>query len=371
MKSILSISCNDQGISWGPAVHFLELWSAFTYLFPLDYHVRGLAPSWTGRECILPPRFELTRISVPGIPRFRQIVFDLAAAGQILCCRSDVVYLRLSSFHLFTILALALKGKPYVVELNGISDADSRSGGKAGWYRRLAAWQHRRLIRRCAAAVAVSRSIAEHAFSTGARYVRVIQNRVSPDLFQVPQKPYQPDSVTVLYVGTYTPWDGADRIPSLAGSFPQIAFWMVGDGERRPEIQRNSPKNVRFLGTVDYSRLREYYRQADAGIVLYEEGRHRLVEVSSLKSLEYMAAGLPIFSTDVPGQEFIREHNIGVLSPISRLEEGFTGFLQRLQQLKANVDRYRSTHKRQYSWQGAARETEQVILHVIDEDGMN
>jgi hypothetical protein len=51
MKNILTISNNDQGISWGPAVHYLELWNAVTKQTN-RFDIEGFVPSWTKRPFI-------------------------------------------------------------------------------------------------------------------------------------------------------------------------------------------------------------------------------------------------------------------------------------------------------------------------------
>jgi len=140
---------------------------------------------------------------------------------------------------------------------------------------------------------------------------------------------------------------------------------MVGDGNRRKSIQECSPVNMTYTGTVPYSRLPDYYEKADAGIVLYEHERHRSVQLSSMKVLEYMAAGLPIFSTNVPGQEFIEIHGIGRLARNDNISEEFRQFLAEIPRYRNNVNEYRKTIGKAYSWLEAARITERAIREVL------
>jgi glycosyltransferase involved in cell wall biosynthesis len=114
-------------------------------------------------------------------------------------------------------------------------------------------------------------------------------------------------------VGTFTPWDGAEKIKDLAECYTNIEFLLVGDGPGRTKIQNDAPKNMLFTGMVNYSELPALYADSDAAIVIYEFERHRNVELSSIKTLEYLASRLPVFSTDVPGQEMIKKRDFGYL----------------------------------------------------------
>jgi glycosyltransferase involved in cell wall biosynthesis len=365
MKRILTVSSNDQGISWGPAVHFLELWNAFSGRFGGQYRILGLVPSWTGLPTIKPPVFKLRRVQVPNIGMLRQAVFDLAAAIWIVLYRKSLIYVRLSYFHPFVIAALAIIGRPFCLEMNGISFSDSHSAGRSVWYKLWTHKQERYLVRKASVVLAVSKSIAKHAREVGAKRVQVVPNSVNPDLFLIRQKPALGPRIRIIYVGTFTSWDGAERIPELARSFPEVEFVTIGDGKRRPTIEEHSPPNVIYIGAVPYMELGKHYAEADAGIVLYEQERHTRVELSSLKVLEYMAAGLPIFSTNVPGQEFIATHAIGRLVRGEDLTRDFSLFLSDLARYKLNVEEYRRTIGQRYRWVHAALITEKAIAQFL------
>jgi glycosyltransferase involved in cell wall biosynthesis len=367
---ILTISSNDQGISWGPAVHYLELWNAFAESFRSTWEIRGLVPSWTGLPCIKTPIFRLRQVRVPNVGMLRQVFFDLAAAFRILVARRGmIIYIRLSSFHLLVMAALWLTGRPFCLEMNGIAASDSQSAGRSSRFRRWALAQELWLVRTSTLVLAVSGSIAEYAERVGAQRVKVIPNSVSPDFFRIRRISAAGEPVRIIYVGTYTSWDGSDRLPELARRFPKVRFIMVGDGARRREIEGRSPGNMQYLGAVAYSELPGHYGSVDAGIVLYERERHKTVELSSMKVQEYVAAGLPVFSTDVPGQEFIEEQGIGVLARNDDVGEEFAGFLSALPELKRRVEEYRRGKGRQHSWEDAARLTEQAIVAAWSERG--
>jgi glycosyltransferase involved in cell wall biosynthesis len=279
-----------------------------------------------------------------------------------LLSKSKIIYIRLSQFHVFSIIALKLTGSKPVLELNGILEDDAISAAKSSWFRWLVKTQERLLIRQASAVIAVSDNIAKKATHLGTKNVFTIKNGVSENFYAVRQRPRNPDdALVVIYVGTFTPWDGAIYIPKLARLFPEIKFLMIGDGGDRKKVEAESPSNMEFVGYVEYSKLPKYLSQADAGIVLYEEERHKTVELSSLKTLEYMAAGLAIFTTDVPGQEFIAQNGIGKTVHFNNLEDEFRDFISNIDVYKKNAEVYRQTQGKKFGWNETARLTIEII----------
>jgi hypothetical protein len=123
-RKIVTITFNDLSISWGPAVHYLELWDSFYNLFNNQYEIIGYAPYWENNSTIIPVKFNLNKIKVPNIPLVRQLYFDFILAFTLIKHRLDIVYIRMSSYSILTFFALKLlKIKP-ILELNGISEYD-------------------------------------------------------------------------------------------------------------------------------------------------------------------------------------------------------------------------------------------------------
>ena len=368
---ILTITYNDQGISWGPAVHFLELWNSVSRGHSEEVEVIGIAPSWTGQAPIIPPLFTLKAIWVPNIPLLRQLVFDAIASAYIVKHRKDVIYLR-SSQSFFSLFFIALFRVPLVLELNGIAKADISnqrmkktktdvlfSGIKA------LCGRHRQevfLIKRAKLCIAVTKSIKQYADDAGAQKCIHVENGVSHRFFEIESDGASRSRPTVIYVGTFTPWDGAQHIPGLARQFPKVDFLVVGDGHLRSEIESDAPANVEFTGYQDYAGLVNCYSQADAGLVLYEASmRNNTVGSSSMKIKEYLASGLPIFTTRLPGHEFIEESGIGRTIDIENLEQDFRSFLADLQTHQNHVAAFRVRERSNISWDGAARKTVAAI----------
>ena len=83
MKRVITITYNDLGISWGPAIHFLELWNNFAKNNP-EITVIGISPSWTKRKCILNPLFNHHSIKILDVKGIRQVIYDFRVFLYIL-----------------------------------------------------------------------------------------------------------------------------------------------------------------------------------------------------------------------------------------------------------------------------------------------
>jgi glycosyltransferase involved in cell wall biosynthesis len=366
---IITITYNDLGISYGPAIHFLELWNSVSAI-GAGVEVEGLSPSWTARRPILAARFKLRQVRVPNVGTIRQVIYDWRVALRLLwqAAATDVIYLRLSQFHFFTTLVLKFKKNVTFLEVNGLLVDDAISANRGALFKSFVQWQERALMRRADGIVSVSKGISDvirQAYRPAGALI-TLRNGVGEQFFD--DLPSRRSNATgrpkVIYVGTFTPWDGAERLMDLAQAFPGVDFLLVGDGPGRLRLQRNAPPNVSFEGQVSYPELPRYYSQADAGVVLYEVKRHQRVELSSLKTLEYVASGLPVFSTNVPGQEFVAQLGCGVLASEEQLFADFQSFLGLLPVLRAKAQSAREEVRRRYSWENVADLTVQAVRNA-------
>lgn len=360
---LLTITSNDLGISWGPAIHYLELWNEYSGL-PESLSVKGLAPNWTNKEPIIEPRFSLKRVRVPNIGKLRQVIFDLIVFAYLILHskRYQLVYIRVSHWHILQIFFLMVSKKRFFIELNGLAKDDSVSAKKNSWMTRLVCWQEKWFCENASHLICVSKGIertVRRGYKISGRTV-TIRNGVAGQFF-LRDKEWSDEVKVVIYVGTFTPWDGAAKIKEIAVKHPDIEFLMVGDGPGRADVQSRSSSNMIFTGMVDYADLSSLYADADAAIVIYEFERHRKVELSSIKTLEYLASRLPVFSTEVPGQELIKNRGYGYLvSEGESLIKGFDHFLSRYSEYLValrNSDDLETT----IGWRRTAMETKEIM----------
>lgn len=106
---------------------------------------------------------------------------------------------------------------------------------------------------------------------------------------------------------------------------PEMRYILVGEGELKPFLTRFAPPNVEFWGKR--WDVPEIYRAADASL------QPTLAENQSLSTLEAMACGLPVVTTDIPAQAEIITHGLdGFLLPAKA-----TLFAKALRQLQQDI----------------------------------
>ncbi len=351
MRRLATFTFDDLSISNGPSVHFLELWNAVYKLPDSPFALYGYSAQWRDAEPVIKADFNHRRLKVPANKILRYLVSDVLFALKIFRHRNDLVYIRLAAFSCFILLILSLFRIRPIVELNGIIAKDTLLSKRKRVNKVICNLQEKILIRQAGVCIAVSEEIAAHARAVGCMHTVVISNGIAAKYFCLPQK--QHFSGQLVYVGTFTHRDGASKIIELAALFPQYHFHLVGDGPTRMNLESIAGTNVKFYGMIPYASLSEMYRRYDAGIVLYH---HDIDEIglSSLKTLEYLACGLPVFTTRVKGQTFIGEHALGVLTSFDDLVTSFTHFIENFDRWKKNVALYRKEMGRQMIWEKVA-----------------
>ncbi|WP_114390300.1 glycosyltransferase [Notoacmeibacter marinus] len=356
--SILTMTSNDVGINYGPAVHYLELWNEVADLDP-GLHIRGMAPSWSGAGPIIQPNFSLRNFRVY-IPKIRQLLWDLICAGKILVAKEEVIYIRNSSMHLATLAALKIRQKKFLaVELNGLTIPDAQSRGSQNFFTAVSNFCEVNLIKRAQVIFSVTEKIGEYArtLNPTARHVHV-ENGVSKKFFSKRQEidRKQGREIIGIYVGTFTAWDGASQIRTLARSRQDVRFLMIGDGGLRNTIEKDAPGNMEFVGRLPYRDLPEQYSRADFAIVLYEDERHKKLGSSPLKIREYLASRLPIFTSTASGTELVEDIDVGYRSKEGSVTD-FNKFLSKIDHYRTTYSAVSHTLEEQHSWSTVARLT--------------
>lgn len=99
------------------------------------------------------------------------------------------------------------------------------------------------------------------------------------------------------YLGVIASWLDFDLIDRLAAENPHCNIVMVGPLYNVTDVPRRD--NIHYLGFKPYDQLAAYLQVFDVGIIPFKMSS--MVEsVNPIKMWEYMAAGLPIVTTDLP-----------------------------------------------------------------------
>jgi glycosyltransferase involved in cell wall biosynthesis len=125
----------------------------------------------------------------------------------------------------------------------------------------------------------------------------------------------EPDSFTLGSVGRLTEQKGycywIEAMPEIVRDFPQIEFWLIGDGELRGELEQQCERlgirdRVKFLGKR--SDVLSLLRQLDLFVL------PSLWEGLPTVIMESMSQGVPVLATDIPGtREMIEDGKTGWL----------------------------------------------------------
>lgn len=362
MKKINTLTFNDISISYGPNIHYIELWNEFNSISKNEFQINGLCGNWKNASPITNLNFHLKRFHVPDIPKVRQMILDVYFSMYIIQHRNEIFYLRLSNYSLLVWLTLLLFKVRYFIELNGIMEKDTKlfkMGNINSFY---AALQERILINGCRGCIAVTSQIEQFARSKKAKRIITIPNGVSNSFFDIKQK--KESGYDFVFVGSFTPWDGLALIIELAKEYKEATFHLIGDGVSRSEIERNKTENMKFYGTISYNELLTLYPKFDAGIALYlsQESDKQL---SSLKTIEYIASGLPVFTSTALGQEFVEHNTLGVCSKLENVLLDFSKFMSNMKVYKSNVEHFRTIEKENMSWARVALKTKEFINKSI------
>lgn len=181
----------------------------------------------------------------------------------------------------------------------------------------------------------------------------------------------KPDQPLCVYTGHLHPDRGIEDIFRAAAHLPEIAFLFVGGWERDVEYHRSLAAaqgltNVIFRGYVPHAEVPLHLFAADMLLMPYGAKLSTANHCSPLKMFEYLAAGRPIISSDLPILRTVLRHeqNALLISPDSpeALRDAIQGLVDspRLAEQLAQTARRDS---QQYSWDERAR---RILNHVVE-----
>lgn len=133
-----------------------------------------------------------------------------------------------------------------------------------------------------------------------------------------------PDDVVLGYTGILYPTRDLDRLvrsfSRLVTKHPQSTLIIVGDGDARSGLEQlvtelGIEESVIFTGEVPFEDVPEYLRAFDIGLA-YIRDSVQYRDQPPLKTVEYLASGLPVVGTDTPGNKrFLTDGENGRLTP--------------------------------------------------------
>ncbi len=131
------------------------------------------------------------------------------------------------------------------------------------------------------------------------------------------------DTFTLIYLGLFSPGVGSiepilEALPHVLAKDKGVRFLVGGGGEHLLPMVRNLgiQDHVLFDGVIDSIDVASWLRRGDVGVIAYPVNAFTSTTISN-KVFHYMAAGLPILSTDMaPTRRVLREVGCGVTIPV-------------------------------------------------------
>lgn len=158
-----------------------------------------------------------------------------------------------------------------------------------------------------------------------AEKVTVISNGVDTELFRPSEVAKVNDPLTVLYVGTLTPWQGADFLldafrRAVTVTPLRLQFLSPESGRWRAPLQKRIERYgvgelVSFLPSTAHGNASEIIATADICVAPLMPTERNIVQgCSPLKLFEYMACARPIIAADLPVvREIVRHEETALL----------------------------------------------------------
>ena len=174
---------------------------------------------------------------------------------------------------------------------------------------------------------------------------------VAPELEHLPHP-------IVGFHGLISEWVDVELIAEAARAYPTMTFVVIGHATVETAVFDKVPNLVR-LEHVPYANLPRYLSCFDAGLIPFKVNELTIAS-NPLKTVEYLAMGIPVVSTDLPE---VRRFTPWVTAAKDR--DAFIGAIAAA--VKANDSEGREARRREaerFSWSSVAEAVSSVIERV-------
>ena len=161
------------------------------------------------------------------------------------------------------------------------------------------------------------------------------------------------------FFGMIADWIDLDLIAELARRRPEWSFVLLGQPSTSIDVCADL-SNVHLLGRVPFDALPGYCKAFDVGLIPFRINR-LTQHVNPIKLREYLAAGLPVVSTDLPEVRRYRPHvHIG-----RSLDEFEKACEQALQERTAHYCELRQAAVRNETWRDKVEQLSSLVDDVL------
>lgn len=194
-----------------------------------------------------------------------------------------------------------------------------------------------------------------------------------------------PDSgpLELVYVSSFRSWHGAEDLVAALGHALErgadLRLTAIGDGPTAGAARALAAApplrdRVEFTGSIPHAQVARRLAAAHVGVAPFSPERHRALELgwfwSPIKIFEYLAAGLPVVTSDIPRLRELLPEDVGAFYPQGD-REALAETLVRLASDRAGVRaagaRARRLAEERYTWDHQARLVGELLTRVRDD----
>jgi glycosyltransferase involved in cell wall biosynthesis len=164
------------------------------------------------------------------------------------------------------------------------------------------------------------------------------------------------------FYGLVAEWVDLEAIARVAAAYPHGSVVIIGEHNNASAegvARLRSLANVHFLGRKPYAALPGYCKAFDVALLPFVNNE-LTANANPLKLREYLAAGLPVVSTDIPEARAVADRGVyladGADAFVTRVGEALSG--------GAGPDRARSDAMARESWDEKVADIETLLMEL-------
>lgn len=169
--------------------------------------------------------------------------------------------------------------------------------GEAAWMKNHGPVYERKFMKIADAVIVTSQGLLEKK-SAMAKKIFLVKNAADISLFSTAFQATPPSTKTVGFIGSFDDRIDYDLLEYLADSMKDVRFLMIGRViHKKGEARLKKYGNVEFTGSKKLEELPAFVKEFSVGIIPFVKNEFTK-GIYPLKINEYLAAGIPVVSTD-------------------------------------------------------------------------
>lgn len=238
--------------------------------------------------------------------------------------------------------------------------------GYAPWMKNHGSVYENKFMKMADAVVVTSKGLLEKK-SAWHKKVFLVKNGADTELFSSAFQEQLPPTKTVGFIGSMDGRLDYELLAHAAGAMPEIKFEFIGrvlNDKQRNLLTQFS--NVSFIGAKPLQELPDYVKEFSVGIIPFVKNEFTK-GIYPLKINEYLAAGIPVVSTDF---SFLDDFN-GLITIATNREEFVEGIIKEIETDDPRKRIHRKDFAKQNSWDARTEELSKVIAELENKSELN